>query len=89
MNERTKSQSQLIVNPKPFLMDLIGQQVKVKLKWGMEYYGILHSADAYMNVQLHQCVIFSVDYSECCNSWRRPVRASFRNQSKRRLFVVM
>ena len=55
MNERTKSQSQLIVNPKPFLMDLIGQQVKVKLKWGMEYYGILHSADAYMNVQLHQC----------------------------------
>jgi small nuclear ribonucleoprotein F len=48
-------QSQLIVNPKPFLMDLIGQHVKVKLKWGMEYYGTLHSADAYMNVQLHNC----------------------------------
>jgi small nuclear ribonucleoprotein F len=36
-------------------MDLVGQHVKVKLKWGMEYYGVLHSADAYMNVQLHQC----------------------------------
>lgn len=36
-------------------MDLIGQHVKVKLKWGMEYYGTLHSADAYMNVQLHHC----------------------------------
>ena len=36
-------------------MDLIGQHVKVKLKWGMEYYGTLHSADAYMNVQLHNC----------------------------------
>jgi small nuclear ribonucleoprotein F len=36
-------------------MDLIGQNVKVKLKWGMEYVGTLHSADAYMNVLLHQC----------------------------------
>jgi small nuclear ribonucleoprotein F len=48
-------QAQLIVNPKPFLMDLVGQNVKVKLKWGMEYYGLLHSADEYMNVQLHKC----------------------------------
>lgn len=36
-------------------MDLIGQNVKVKLKWGMEYLGILHSADEYMNVQLQKC----------------------------------
>jgi small nuclear ribonucleoprotein F len=36
-------------------MDLIGQNVKVKLKWGMEYYGTLASADAYMNVQLQNC----------------------------------
>ena len=36
-------------------MDLIGQNVKVKLKWGMEYYGILQSADEYMNVLLHKC----------------------------------
>ena len=54
-SKNTRVQSQLIVNPKPFLMDLIGQHVKVKLKWGMEYYGTLHSADAYMNVQLHNC----------------------------------
>jgi small nuclear ribonucleoprotein F len=40
------------VNPKPFLIDLTGQIVKVKLKWGMEYQGKLESADAYMNLQL-------------------------------------
>lgn len=27
------------VNPKPFLNDLTGQQIIVKLKWGMEYKG--------------------------------------------------
>jgi small nuclear ribonucleoprotein F len=45
---------QLIVNPKPFLIDLTGQLVKVKLKWGMEYQGRLESADAYMNLQLSE-----------------------------------
>ena len=45
-------QNQFIVNPKPFLMDLTGKLVKVKLKWGMEYQGKLQSADAYMNLQL-------------------------------------
>ena len=29
------------VNPKPFLNDLTGKQVIVKLKWGMEYKGAL------------------------------------------------
>lgn len=33
-------------------MDLTGQLVKVKLKWGMEYQGRLQSSDAYMNLQL-------------------------------------
>jgi small nuclear ribonucleoprotein F len=51
-------QSQFIVNPKPFLSDLTGQLVKVKLKWGMEYQGKLESADAYMNVQLTGCEEF-------------------------------
>mmetsp|Transcript_12905 Transcript_12905/g.20887 ORF Transcript_12905/g.20887 Transcript_12905/m.20887 type:complete len:81 (-) Transcript_12905:626-868(-) len=41
-----------IVNPKPFLTDLTGDQVIVKLKWGMEYKGFLVSTDAYMNLQL-------------------------------------
>lgn len=45
-------QSRFIVNPKPFLVDLTGQLVKVKLKWGMEYQGRLQSSDAYMNLQL-------------------------------------
>lgn len=45
-------QTQFIVNPKPFLVDLTGQLVKVKLKWGTEYIGKLESADAYMNMLL-------------------------------------
>ena len=31
-----------IVNPKPFLKDLTGKAVIVKLKWGMEYKGEGH-----------------------------------------------
>ena len=45
-------QAQFIVNPKPFLADLTGKIVKVRLKWGMEYQGKLASSDAYMNLQL-------------------------------------
>mmetsp|Transcript_69308 Transcript_69308/g.159157 ORF Transcript_69308/g.159157 Transcript_69308/m.159157 type:complete len:84 (-) Transcript_69308:106-357(-) len=41
-----------LVNPKPFLVDLTGKMVMVKLKWGMEYKGILKSTDLYMNLQL-------------------------------------
>eukprot|EP00980_Cylindrotheca_fusiformis_P020350 scaffold7354_cov93-Cylindrotheca_fusiformis.AAC.3 len=51
----TLAQSQFIVNPKPFLGDLTGQKVCVRLKWGMEYQGKLASSDAYMNLQLLQC----------------------------------
>lgn len=40
------------VNPKPFLNDLTGKTVIVKLKWGMEYKGYLVSVDSYMNLQL-------------------------------------
>ena len=40
------------VNPKPFLNDLTGEDVLVKLKWGMEYKGKLLSVDSYMNLQL-------------------------------------
>lgn len=40
------------VNPKPFLKELIGKPVLVKLKWGMEYKGFLVSIDSYMNIQL-------------------------------------
>jgi small nuclear ribonucleoprotein F len=43
---------QSIVNPKPFLTDLTGQAVLVKLKWGMEYRGILLAIDSYMNLQV-------------------------------------
>lgn len=40
------------VNPKPFLNNLTGKSVLVKLKWGMEYNGFLVSVDSYMNLQL-------------------------------------
>lgn len=40
------------MNPKPFLNELTGKTVIVKLKWGMEYKGYLVSVDAYMNLQV-------------------------------------
>ncbi|KAK1925572.1 hypothetical protein DB88DRAFT_509235 [Papiliotrema laurentii] len=40
------------VNPKPFLQDLTGKIVNVRLKWGLEYRGFLVSTDGYMNLQL-------------------------------------
>jgi small nuclear ribonucleoprotein (snRNP)-like protein len=43
------------INPKPFLQDLTGKTVVVKLKWGMEYRGFLRSVDSYMNLQVRQC----------------------------------
>mmetsp|Transcript_24971 Transcript_24971/g.36668 ORF Transcript_24971/g.36668 Transcript_24971/m.36668 type:complete len:101 (+) Transcript_24971:191-493(+) len=46
--------SAVVVNPKPFLHDLTGKTIRVKLKWGMEYEGTLVSTDAYMNLQLQK-----------------------------------
>ena len=43
---------QVPVNPRPFLKDLTGNMVVVRLKWGSEYKGYLVSYDAYMNLQL-------------------------------------
>ena len=40
----------MALNPKPFLGQLTGKPVIVKLKWGMEYKGYLVSTDSYMNV---------------------------------------
>lgn len=44
-------------NPKPFLKDLIGKPVSVRLKWnGTEYRGELAAVDAYMNLQIDKAV---------------------------------
>jgi len=40
------------INPKPFLQELTGKNIIVKLKWGMEYHGRLNSVDSYMNIKL-------------------------------------
>lgn len=39
-------------HPAPFLSSLIDRQIVVRLKWGMEYAGILVSFDQRMNIQL-------------------------------------
>ena len=45
------------VNPKPFLNELTGKGVVVKLKWGMEYKGFLVSVDPYMNLRVRSCAV--------------------------------
>lgn len=42
----------MIVNPNIYLESLIGKYVKIKLKWGMTYQGILRAFDFYMNIRL-------------------------------------
>ena len=40
------------LNPRPFLGELVGKPVVVRLKWGQEYRGLLTSFDSYMNFRL-------------------------------------
>ena len=42
----------LPLNPEPFLNELTGKPVMVKLKWGMEDKGYLVSVDGHANMQL-------------------------------------
>merc|ERR1739838_174739 len=49
---KVKMAASMPMNPKPFLNELTGKPVMVKLKWGMEYKGYLVSVDGYMNMQL-------------------------------------
>uniref|UniRef100_A0AC35UF99 Sm protein F n=1 Tax=Rhabditophanes sp. KR3021 TaxID=114890 RepID=A0AC35UF99_9BILA len=44
--------SSQLINPKPFLNSLTGKPIVARLKWGMEYRGILVSVDSYMNLQI-------------------------------------
>ena len=41
-----------IINPKNFLSYLIGKNILVKLKWGIEYKGKLVSFDNYINLRI-------------------------------------
>ncbi|XP_054808815.1 probable small nuclear ribonucleoprotein F isoform X1 [Prosopis cineraria] len=52
------------VNPKPFLNNLTGKPVIVKLKWGMEYKGV--SVDSYMNLQIKTRVQLSTFFFPMC-----------------------
>lgn len=51
-HKRSLCMQSVTVNPKPFLSDLTGKPVIVKLKWGHQYKGFLVSVDSYMNLQL-------------------------------------
>lgn len=61
------------VNPKPFLNELTGKQVIVKLKWGMEYKGYLVSTDAYMNLQVPNVLEECVSARICNSGGRFPI----------------
>jgi len=50
------------VNPKPFMQELTGKAVYVRLKWGLEYKGFLVSTDGYMNLQVRLLIIFPDAY---------------------------
>ncbi len=47
------------VNPKPFMQELTGKPVYVRLKWGLEYKGFLVSTDGYMNLQVRASLLSS------------------------------
>lgn len=49
------------LNPAPFLLSLVGQRIDAKTKWGFHYVGMLLSCDAYMNLQMRDCVEFVPD----------------------------
>lgn len=54
--------SQLVpLNPRPFLSSLVGRGVRIKLKWGLEYQGVLKSFDNYLNFQLIDAEEFQDD----------------------------
>jgi small nuclear ribonucleoprotein F len=42
------------LNPRPFLGELVGKDIIVRLKWGQEYRGRLVSLDSYLNFQLSE-----------------------------------
>lgn len=45
-------------HPEPFLSSLIDKAIVVRLKWGMEYVGVLVSFDKRMNIQLKEAEEF-------------------------------
>lgn len=61
------------VNPKPFMQELTGKAVFVRLKWGLEYKGFLVSTDGYMNLQV--CLVeprHVLPPSDRLHSWPTP-----------------
>ncbi|CAF0912210.1 unnamed protein product [Didymodactylos carnosus] len=58
------SQMKTPLNPRPYINELVGKKILVRLKWGMEYRGVLVSVDQYMNVQLGNAVEYIDDQNK-------------------------
>lgn len=54
------------MNPKPFMQELTGKPVFVKLKWGLEYKGFLVSTDGYMNLQVSEVSVCDISKINLC-----------------------
>lgn len=72
------------VNPKPFLQELTGKPVYVRLKWGLEYKGFLVSTDGYMNLQVG-CSLMNLPMESGSHSnflCSSPTRRSFKTANR-------
>jgi small nuclear ribonucleoprotein (snRNP)-like protein len=78
------------VNPKPFLQDLTGKAVAVKLKWGLEYRGFLVSTDAYMNLQVADLhlILPARSYRSLAREYRRISERQVKWRARRSFYSV-
>lgn len=74
------------VNPKPFLQELTGKPVFVRLKWGLEYKGYLVSTDSYMNLQVSTLMFHSTYFYHPRQIYSSPTRKSSRMESQTELW---
>jgi len=58
------SQMKTPLNPRPYINELVGKKILVRLKWGISYSGVLVSVDQYMNVQLGNAVEYIDDQNK-------------------------
>lgn len=60
VHRRRRTMAFVPVNPKPFLNELTGKPVIVKLKWGMEYKGVYHLFSCFPVPTVASRIVFSM-----------------------------